>query len=104
MSDDIFADPEPYIDCSGTDQIVCPYCGAKHDWDEGGEAPLEFECGECEKSFGVETDFSVHYYSRKFDCMNGLSDHVWSDWQTWWSQDRETQYRNCRICGKRQYT
>lgn len=58
------------IDCSYTDEVVCPYCGYEFsnsyeffrddrmgDWVEG------IECEKCEKEFNVGADYSVTYSS-----------------------------------------
>lgn len=60
------------IDCSYTDEAVCPWCGYVHTdtWEcflYGGSDETEIECDECQKSFIVYRNVSVHYstYQKK---------------------------------------
>lgn len=58
------------INCSGTDEVVCPHCGYEFSdsWDFGFNGrEMDIQCGnpECEKVFSCEPDYSVVYYSRK---------------------------------------
>ena len=58
------------LDCSHTNEIICPYCGCeqsdsweilrgdKHDGDT-----VDYSCDECEKDFVVEIHISVTYSS-----------------------------------------
>lgn len=59
------------IDCSGTEEIVCPHCGYEHSdsWDMWGtdcnNNEEEMKCHSCEMTFGCERDFTVDYTSSK---------------------------------------
>jgi hypothetical protein len=87
------------IDCQGTDDIVCPYCG--YSWENDGEDPSgENQCGECEKFFEVEANYDVTYYSRKLDCRNG-SPHDWSLHN--YTRDEGKVLWSCRVCAKHEY-
>jgi len=55
------------IDCSSTDEIVCPYCGHEHrdSWEmlDGHSDCGKVDCGECEREFEVSRYVSVSYTS-----------------------------------------
>lgn len=57
------------IDCSYTDEIVCPHCGYEHrdSWErnDGDEGTFETECGECERMFECRRCVSISYVSRE---------------------------------------
>ena len=59
------------IDCDGTDEAVCPYCGHEHDCSheffESNRESTVASCGECGKDFNLSRDFSVTYSSSKRD-------------------------------------
>ena len=51
------------IDCYGTDDIVCPWCGAHMeatDFCLDGRAE-DYDCDDCDRTFYVEPDYSVTY-------------------------------------------
>ncbi len=54
------------LDCFGTDNIVCPWCGYENldswefDVDSG-----DTECHECEKPFRYEREISITYTTSK---------------------------------------
>lgn len=52
------------IDTWLTDELTCPYCGAKN-CDDPGEPDGMTMCSECEREFEFERDYSVSYTSRK---------------------------------------
>ena len=60
-------------ECEGrmTQELKCPYCGEEisDSWeliiDDGGYE--EYECGECEKTFGYTCDHSVTFTSRRIE-------------------------------------
>lgn len=61
---------ENEIECHGTDEVVCPFCGYEFSdsWDfnfQGNE--MEIECGNeaCEKTFLCSPYYAVTYYSDK---------------------------------------
>ncbi len=61
------------------DDITCPYCehGFEYQGDGVGDGDyFEEECPECEKSFMVNAQYSVDYYSEKAPCLNG-GEHKW---------------------------
>ena len=56
------------IDCSYTDEIVCPHCGYEFSdsyeiFRDGDEWVEGLSCEECEKEFNVGADYSVTYNS-----------------------------------------
>ncbi len=57
------------IDCDGTDESVCPYCGYEEtdSWEISFHAnnTAETDCGQCGKTYKVTRDFSVSYSSQK---------------------------------------
>ena len=59
------------IDCSYTDEIVCPHCGYtfQNSWEIAdpldASSEHEIECEECEKEFMFYAEWEVHYCSRK---------------------------------------
>lgn len=55
------------IDHECTDEIVCPYCGAKFSDDWELEDEQDVECGECGKMFHMEPTFSVTYTTSKIE-------------------------------------
>lgn len=65
---DIFAEREPWIDTSSTDEIVCPYCG--HEFTESFDYRIsewgeDVSCQneECGKTFRAISEISVTYSS-----------------------------------------
>lgn len=60
-------------DTEYTDDIICPFCGEKHEQDSETRAFYEdgshdFDCGYCNEKFTVETSISYSYstYKNKF--------------------------------------
>jgi transcription elongation factor Elf1 len=57
------------IDCWGTDEVVCPYCGHKHsdshEFFGDTHNSADIECNECGKKFHCEAEYSVDYTSYK---------------------------------------
>lgn len=56
------------IDCSCTDEIVCPHCGYEFSdsWENfqyDDECIEGIECEKCEKEFNVERNISISYNS-----------------------------------------
>lgn len=50
----------------GTDEVVCPYCGHKHDnstewFDTKSDVTIECENEECEREFFASREVSVTY-------------------------------------------
>lgn len=66
-------DNEEDVDTFSTDYVVCPYCGHAMDTCYGyedfpelyEEGEHEIECGECEKTFILETMVSYSYETRR---------------------------------------
>ena len=54
-------------ECYGSAEITCPYCGHEHtesySWHEGEGSGFDMECEECAKSFWVDIEYSIEYYS-----------------------------------------
>lgn len=64
------ADDPIEIDHEGTDEIVCPFCGAEQSdsWEIGGGrdgALGDYECDQCEKHFYAYRNVHVTYDSAK---------------------------------------
>jgi hypothetical protein len=55
------------VDCTWTDQIVCPWCGHKHehgpDWGDGGE----HNCAKCERLFDLEIDWTPDFSTQRME-------------------------------------
>lgn len=60
---------EPEIDTAFQGQIVCPYCGHRHEdsWEMAGndEEDVECDCYACDKTFRVTTHISIKYSSHQ---------------------------------------
>ena len=60
---------EKEIDCSYTDEVVCPYYGHESgdsfEYFRGHNDTTEIECDECNKSFTAYAEYEVHYYTYK---------------------------------------
>ena len=58
------------IDHEGTDDVVCPYCGATYyygDFIRGGCSDGVTNCDNCDKEFKWEADFSVTFCTEKIE-------------------------------------
>lgn len=54
------------IDTSGTDHLVCPYCGyVDQDSWELSDSDDEYECPKCGKVFAYEREYILSYTSRR---------------------------------------
>jgi hypothetical protein len=89
------------IDCSYTDELVCPYCGYEDSdsWEyfsRSGDS-TNAECGECGKTFRASQNVTVDYSSKKLPCMNGEGEHDWSEWSECFSFDN-SERRYCYDC------
>jgi hypothetical protein len=86
------------IDCSGTDELVCPYCGYEHSdsWERSDEG--DFQCFECEKSFVYTSYTSRTFTSHQAPCLNG-GEHDWGNF----TNLPECKIRYCRVCDKRDF-
>ena len=62
------------IDHGYTDEIVCPYCGAKEldSWEvcPGEEDIGNIECGTCEKTFFAQRIITIQYSTYKIDWLD----------------------------------
>ena len=79
------------------DNIVCPYCGKEHEWDndiEPREDSQQFDCYECEKTFLIYASITINWSSKKADCLNGAS-HKWSEWRQIYNDIYD---RQCKVC------
>lgn len=76
--------------CQNPDQIVCPYCGDKHDPEGRDYECEEFECYGCERAFDVEVSFGYGFSTTPKPCKH----HHWvfeaqyayksdGQWTTW---------------------
>jgi hypothetical protein len=87
------------IDCSYTDEIVCPYCGTmfSDSWEykEG-----IIDCVDCDKKFSLSVNYSVDYSTSKVPCANDEGEHRWSEWLSY-IPTRDDRY--CKCCDKREY-
>ena len=61
------ADESPTIDHEFQDNVVCPYCGHKHDpTDFCRELDYEYhDCDGCKKRFRVDADYTTTYTTTK---------------------------------------
>ena len=64
------------IDCDGTDEAVCPYCGNAHEcsWEFFGDSRRDStvaSCGECGKDFDLTRYISVSYSSSTREAPHG---------------------------------
>lgn len=60
------------IDCWGTDEAVCPYCGNEEDsshefFDGSHRDTTTASCSACDKDYELSRDFSVTYTSRRVE-------------------------------------
>lgn len=66
---------EGEIDCSFTEELVCPYCG--HEQGDSWELKDgECQCSRCEKHFIFESEAIRYFTSRQVPCLNG-EPHTW---------------------------
>lgn len=57
-----------WLDCTGNNYILCPYCGWKFEPDEGcyyDEDFTEMDCNDCEKTFTVSVEHSTTWSTEK---------------------------------------
>ncbi len=56
-----------HIECSGTDEVVCPYCGHEHsdswEWFRDNGHDVDIDCATCGKTFRASPDYSVTYFT-----------------------------------------
>lgn len=64
------------IDHHYTDELVCPYCGEKHEDDGEMNEPGEHQCQRCDKHFKYDVDYSKSFTSKQVPCLNG-GPHDW---------------------------
>lgn len=64
---------------SNESEIVCPFCGNSYHPDEL-DGSFEDECGECEKTYWVEVDYSVSF-STSCDCKDNDKEHEFNEWE-----------------------
>jgi hypothetical protein len=90
------------IDCSYTDEVVCPYCGHKdsesYEYFQRSSDSVTISCNECDKVFRAHQEVSVDYSTEKLPCMNGEGEHKWIEWWETGVEDIERRY--CRDCEK----
>ena len=65
-------DPNREIDHEYTDEIVCPWCGHRHQdsWEWFADSPnedTEGECGSCGKSFFVSEHRDITYSTKRIE-------------------------------------
>jgi sarcosine oxidase delta subunit len=84
------------IDCEGTDEVVCPYCGYVHSdsWELGGDSG-EDRCSGCEKFFSWTRNVSVSYSTSK-DCEKNKEEHEWRTKVSFIHADKA--YVSCEKC------
>jgi len=70
------------IDCTCTDEVVCPYCGLRYDCSDeffgGNSNSAEAQCDNCRKYFKMERDFSVTYSTNGM-CEKNKEDHEFKE-------------------------
>ena len=68
------------IDCWGTDEIVCPYCGESFGLDswevfiDEMTKTATLDCDKCGKTFTCAPEYSVQYYSAKLSANSERED------------------------------
>lgn len=67
------------IDCTNTDNIVCPYCGYEEEpdlhWIGNTTNIDDYQCDDCGKNFTLYIDYSVSFSSGKITCKNNAHDY-----------------------------
>ncbi len=91
-------------------EVTCPYCNEDFDvnTDDGahyndGESESEY-CPNCDKQVMIYSSCSWYREASKADCLNGISDHDWSDWTTHHPNKDFTKWyatRHCQTCDER---
>lgn len=94
------------IDCKGTSEVVCPYCGYEtsdsYEHFRGQECCADIECDECGKKFEAAAQYSVEYSTSK-DCDANKEPHDWKEITFCDGGSYGTlYYRNCKVCNKQQ--
>jgi len=56
-----------FYDTSGTDEIVCPYCGCEFgdSWEYNDQNNQVISCQDCSKKFKLYVNFQVDYSTDK---------------------------------------
>lgn len=80
--------------------IECPYCKQDIPEPEDCHEPgidYEHECPKCEKNFQFQVDYTIDFYPKQADCLNGAP----HDYQPirggapdWWFKGK----RRCSMC------
>lgn len=95
--------------CQNPSEIVCPYCGNKHEpWEmltgEGDHEQL-VECSACDLEFMVDASFGFGYTTKPKKCRTGHN-YVFSS-QYYYDGDHGrhgwVRIHNCTICGDMDY-
>jgi DNA-directed RNA polymerase subunit RPC12/RpoP len=98
--------PEKEIECWGTDEIVCPHCGHEmsDSWEylDGNRTKGSADCGECEKTFKWEAEYSVTYTTETCACLNGTPCVM--ELEKFNSREGEYEYHRCKECGEGKFT
>lgn len=78
------------IDCDGTDEIVCPYCGKKHDPDYlelGEEEETDtYICDDCDKIF----HYTIYYSDPTF---SSETNEKYCNWKIKNAKEREKYWK-----------
>jgi transcription elongation factor Elf1 len=96
------APAEKEIDCNGTDEMVCPYCG--HEQSESYEylgdnkTQGTADCGECGKRMKWTAEYSVTYSTEQCKCLNGTPCEFKRIPHN--SKEGEWDYLSCKECGQ----
>jgi DNA-directed RNA polymerase subunit RPC12/RpoP len=59
-------------------EIVCPYCGAEHPYEDvhlADEEEAELECENCAKKFTVSATFTVRYTTKRTICEHSKHEY-----------------------------
>lgn len=68
------AEPDD-IECEGTDEVVCPYCGYEFEasWEffQDHSNTTDIECMGCDKTFECEQEVVVSYTTSKKEKTDG---------------------------------
>ena len=92
------------------DEVVCPYCLESFDVETSdgqhyrdGESESDY-CPNCDKQIMIYSSCTWTREATKADCLNGISDHKWSDWNKHHPTANFTKWfatRYCEMCDER---
>ena len=89
------------IDCVGTRELVCPYCGHVHGTKLRRQED-NFLCGGCGQRFRYDTEQVRYFTSERVDCLNDETLHEWQRIHGTMPIGVTEQW-GCRRCRERKY-